>query len=132
VLRDTDFLFAKKEIRRTATRLPKKAEAETATPDMIPNEAAMVTPSPAPALTPIMLGEASLFASTCCNIAPEHASAAPAKSDANTLGILEYTIILFIADGSFSKAAFISSVGEIKTLPSITPRKIASTQAKRP
>ena len=48
----------------------------------------MVTPRPAPALTPIMPGEASLLERTFCSIAPDTERAVPAARQAAVRGSL--------------------------------------------
>ena len=70
----------------TAKKAPRKAERDTTHPPYIPNAAQMVTASPAPELTPMMFGEANLFARTPCIITPATASANPQKMVDNTRG----------------------------------------------
>ena len=70
----------------TAANAPMKAKTDNLQPPYIPRAVQSVTASPAPEFTPIMLGDASRFASTPWITAPETASAAPQTRAASVLG----------------------------------------------
>ena len=64
VVLETLLCCEKSVISRTTIRLPANAAADIAQPERIPKAQQMVTPRPAPALTPMILGDASLLART--------------------------------------------------------------------
>ena len=69
---------------------PAKAAPAMAQPDNAPRAQQTVTAKPAPALTPIILGEANRLCSTIWITAPDTARAAPDSRQAAVLGRREY------------------------------------------
>ncbi len=88
VVLDAFIRYEKRKIIKTVTRLPEKAAHETANPENVPAARQSVTPSPAPALTPIIPGEASLLSKTFCSTAPDTERAAPEANAASVRGSL--------------------------------------------
>ena len=73
-----------------AAKAPPKAARDTVQPDSAPKAQHTVTARPAPALTPMMPGEASLLPRTLCRIQPAAAKAPPERIQARVLGSREY------------------------------------------
>ena len=80
--------------RKVAAIAPKKADPATAHAAYDPNAQQAATASPAPALTPMIPGDARLLASTFCMTAPDTASPAPAIRLAAVRGRRTYHNIL--------------------------------------
>ena len=103
-----------RKMNRTVIRLPPKAAQETARPDNAPAAQQRVTPRPAPALTPMMPGEASLLASTFCSTAPD---TAPAAREARVRGSLAYSRMLLLTLSPWPRKRDISCTGVKWTFP---------------
>ena len=106
--------------------------------------AATAAPSPAPALTPMMCGSASLLRNMLCIWAPDRASAAPAVRAVSTLGSLTSTSILAASELPSPDRAEKMSAGDSlmspakrsSTVPAASkiaaPQALARSQARPP
>ena len=94
VVLDAPIFCAVTATSNTEHNAPQNAAPAMTQPEILPIAQQMVTVSPAPELTPIILGDASLFPNTPCMTAPETANAAPESRQATVLGSLEYQKIL--------------------------------------
>ncbi len=90
VPREAPVLRANNTTVSTATIAPPKAAREIAHPESAPAAQHAVTASPAPALTPMVLGEASLLPNNFCKTHSAHDSAAPESRQAAVRGRREY------------------------------------------
>ena len=88
VIFDAPVFLAMKYTSITAASAPMKADSDL-TPKVVGNIARLrTTAKPAPALTPIMFGEARGLPRTACITAPDTARAAPARKPPSTRGSL--------------------------------------------
>ena len=107
----------------TAAKAPAKAARESLHPPMTPAAAQAVTARPAPAFTPMTLGEARPFESTPCMTAPETASAAPERRLPSTRGILAYQRI---------RASGVLEPIPARRAPNRSPRLSSAAPNRRP
>ena len=89
VVRDAPASFAAKDTASTAANAPRKAAPAIAQPDRKPSAPQTVTARPAPALTPMMLGEARGLHNTFWITQPAVLRAAPASRHAAVRGSRE-------------------------------------------
>ena len=113
----------------TAATAPPKAAPAMIHPDNAPNAQQMVTAKPAPAFTPIIPGDASLFVKTPCMTAPDVASAAPDRTQAMVLGSLAYQIILEAGVFTFPTPFLIACTNSGKAILALPKQMLIITAA---
>jgi hypothetical protein len=128
VVLDAPIFWAVSATSNTAATAPPKAAPAIIQPENTPKAQHSVTASPAPALTPMIPGDANLFVNTLCITAPDTDSAAPDSTQATVLGTLAYQTILAAGVSTFPIPFFITAKSSVSVIFAL-PRQILKTIA---